>query len=96
MRAVRHPQHKARNLWRLRRYLHPYRGLFIGLLVATFAGTAVSIAVPLVVQRVVDGPIAHRDPADLVRLGLLTLALGVAEALLIFVRRWSQSSQSLG
>ena len=96
MRAVRHPQSKARNLWRLRRYLRPYRALFIGLLVATFAGTAVSIAVPLVVQRVVDGPIAHRDAAGLVRLGLLTLALGVAEALLIFVRRWSQSSQSLG
>jgi ATP-binding cassette subfamily B protein len=96
MRAVRDPRSKARNLWRLRRYLRPYRALFVGLLVATFAGTAVSIAVPLVIQRVVDGPIAHRDPAGLVRLGLLALALGVAEALLIFVRRWTQSSQSLG
>jgi ATP-binding cassette subfamily B protein len=51
--------------------------------------------VPLVVQRVVDGPIARHDEAGLVRLGVLALLLGLAEAALIFIRRWTQSSSSV-
>ena len=96
MRAIHHRQSRARNLWRLRRYLRPYRWQFALSLVAAFLGTGVSIGVPLVVQRVVDGPIAERDPDGLLRLGGLALLLGIAEAVLIFVRRWVQSSQSLG
>jgi ATP-binding cassette subfamily B protein len=96
VRAIHHRQSRARNLWRLSRYLRPYRWQFTVSLLTAFAGTAVGIAVPLVVQRVVDGPVARRDPAGLLQLGLLALLLGVAEAALIFVRRWVQSNQSLG
>ncbi len=85
-----------RNLWRLRPYLRPYAMEFAWLLVAALAATAASLAVPLVVQRVVDGPVARHDEAGLLRLGTLALLLGVAEAVLIFIRRWTQSSSSVG
>ncbi|TDB76581.1 ABC transporter ATP-binding protein [Micromonospora sp. KC723] len=85
-----------RNLWRLRRYLRPYAGQFCWLLFASLAATAASLAVPLLTQRVVDGPVADRDAAGLLRLGGLALLLGLTEAVLIFIRRWTQSSSSVG
>ncbi|MGK5742728.1 ABC transporter ATP-binding protein [Micromonospora sp. URMC 103] len=88
--------HPVHNLWRLRRYLRPYAAQFGWLLLAALAGTGASIAVPVVVQRVVDGPVARRDPAGLLHLGALALLLGLAEAVLIFVRRWVQSSSAVG
>ncbi|TDB90985.1 ABC transporter ATP-binding protein, partial [Micromonospora fluostatini] len=84
------------NLWRLRGYLRPYAAEFGWLLVAALAGTGASLAVPLVVQRVVDGPVARREPGGLLGLGALVLVLGLVEALLIFVRRWMQSASSVG
>lgn len=91
--AGRHPLH---NLWRLRPYLRPYAVEFAWLLVAALAATAASLAVPLVVQRVLDGPVARHDAAGLFRLGLLAVGFGLAEAVLIFIRRWTQSSSSVG
>ncbi|MDG4815357.1 ABC transporter ATP-binding protein [Micromonospora sp. WMMD956] len=85
-----------RNLWRLRHYLRPHAVAFCWLLAAALAATGASLAVPLVVQRVVDGPVARHDPGGLVRLGGLALLLGLAEALLIFIRRWAQTSSSVG
>lgn len=84
------------NLWRIRRYVRPYLSLTIWLVLAAFAATGAGIAVPLVVQRVVDGPIAERDPAGLLWLGALALAFGLVEALLIFIRRWTQAASALG
>jgi ATP-binding cassette subfamily B protein len=62
---------------------------------AAAGATGASIVVPLVVQRVVDGPVRHRDPAGLIELGALALLLGLIEAVLIFIRRWSQSRVAL-
>jgi ATP-binding cassette subfamily B protein len=84
------------SLWRLRHYVRPYAGQLVGLLIAAFAATGTGIAVPLIVQHVVDGPIADRDPGGLLRLGALALLLGLAEAALIFIRRWVQSSLAVG
>lgn len=84
------------NLWRLRPYLRPYAAEFAWLLLAGLAGTAAGIAVPLVVQRVVDGPVARHEPGGLLQLGALALLLGVVEAVLIFIRRWVQSSSAVG
>ncbi|MFC7548216.1 ABC transporter ATP-binding protein [Plantactinospora sp. GCM10030261] len=84
------------NLWRLRRYVRPYAGQLIWLGLGAFASTGAGIAVPLVVRRVVDGPVAHGDRAGLFWLGGLALLLGLIEALLIFVRRWVQSSYAVG
>ncbi|MER7461169.1 ABC transporter ATP-binding protein [Micromonospora sp. NPDC126480] len=89
-------RHPLRSLWSLRHYLRPYAAEFAWLLLAGLAATAAGIAVPLVAQRVVDGPVARQDPAGLVRLAGLALLFGLAEALLIFIRRWVQSSSSVG
>ncbi|MER7439786.1 ABC transporter ATP-binding protein [Micromonospora avicenniae] len=88
--------HPVHNLWRLRRYLRPYATEFAWVLPAALAATGAGIAVPLVVQRVVDGPVARRDPVGLLQLGALALLLGLAEAVLIFIRRWVQSSSAVG
>ncbi|MCW6005466.1 ABC transporter ATP-binding protein/permease [Micromonospora sp. CPCC 205371] len=89
----RHPVH---NLWRIRRYVRPYLGLTVWLVLAAFAATGASIAVPLVVARVVDGPIAHRDPVGLWQLGALAAVFGLVEAGLIFIRRWTQAASAVG
>jgi ATP-binding cassette subfamily B protein len=66
------------------------------LLFAAGASTGASIVVPLVVQRVVDGPVRDGNATGLIELGGLALALGLIEALLIFIRRWAQSASALG
>jgi ATP-binding cassette subfamily B protein len=68
----------------------------IWMLVAAAAATGASIVVPLVVQRVVDGPVRHGRPGGLLELGGLALLLGMIEAGLIFIRRWTQSDVALG
>jgi ATP-binding cassette subfamily B protein len=85
-----------RNLWRIRHYVRPYLNQMIWLLVAAGAATGASIVVPLVVRRVIDGPVRHGDSTGLLELGALTLALGLVEAVLIFIRRWTQSASALG
>jgi ATP-binding cassette subfamily B protein len=87
---------QLRNLWRIQHYLRPYAAQMIWLLVAAVVATAASIVVPLVVRYVVDGPVRHGDSSGLLLLGGLALALGLIEALLIFIRRWVQSSSALG
>ncbi len=85
-----------RSLLRLRSYVRPYAGQMLTMLVAAMLAVAASIAVPLVTKSVVDGPIRSGDHQGLLRLALLALALGVAEAALIFIRRWVQSYCALG
>jgi ATP-binding cassette subfamily B protein len=60
------------------------------------AGVGLTIAIPLVTREMIDGPIAERDLSALLPLALLALALGVLEAMLIFIRRWVQSNAVLG
>ena len=76
--------------------MRPYARLFCWLLTAACLSTGAGIAVPLVVRRVVDGPVRHGDPAGLVELGGLALALGLFESVLIFIRRWTQSAAAMG
>jgi ATP-binding cassette, subfamily B, bacterial len=78
------------------RYLRPYLAQMTWLLLAAAGGTGASIVVPLVARRVVDGPVRHGDPGGLVLLGLLALALGLLEAALIFIRRWTMPNAALG
>jgi ATP-binding cassette, subfamily B, bacterial len=66
------------------------------MLFAAGGATAASIVVPLVVRNVVDGPIKRHESGGLVELGLLALAIGLLEALLIFIRRYAQSTSALG
>jgi ATP-binding cassette subfamily B protein len=68
----------------------------VWMLVAAGGATGVSIVVPLVVQGVVDGPVRHHQAGGLLALGALALLLGLVEAGLIFIRRWTQSTSALG
>ena len=90
------PRPQLANLVRLRTYVRPYRVTYLLLILAGCAGTGVGIAIPLVTQRVVDGPIMHGDVAGLWLLGGLALAFGLVEAALSFYRRWVQVSTALG
>jgi ATP-binding cassette subfamily B protein len=85
-----------KNLWRIRRYLRPYAWHYVWLIGAGILSTGLAIAIPLIIQDVVDGPVAHGDPEGLWALGGLALAFGLAEALLNFYRRWAQSASALG
>jgi ATP-binding cassette, subfamily B, bacterial len=67
----------------------------VWMFVASALATGAGIVVPLVIRRVVDGPVRHRQPGGLLLLGGLALLLGAIEALLNFIRRWSQSRTSL-
>ena len=90
------PPASIRSLWRLRSYLRPHRWALVVMFAASLAGVGVSIAIPLVTRAIIDGPITQHELAPVLPLGLLALALGVLEAVLIFVRRWVQSNAVLG
>src|SRR5690606_20395180 len=87
---------RLHNLWRIRSYLKPYIWRYVWVLLAGCVPTGGAIASPLPAQEVVDGPVANRDPAGLWLIGALALAFGVAEAVLNFYRRWTQSATALG
>ncbi|SEK94574.1 ABC transporter ATP-binding protein [Nonomuraea pusilla] len=86
----------SNSLWRMRSYLRPYVPRLVLIWLAAVAGIAASIALPLLIEQVVDGPVLHHEQGALLPLGLLALGVGAAEALLIFLRRWSQVGPVLG
>ncbi len=57
-------------LWRLRRYLKPFRTQMIVMFAAAFGAVAADIAIPLLIKSVIDGPIAHGDKSLLIPLAL--------------------------
>jgi ATP-binding cassette subfamily B protein len=83
------------SLSRLWPYARPYRGLialtFAGALLATLA----QLTVPLVTRAIVDGPLATGDRSALWPLLGLALVLGIAEAALFFLRRWTMGKSCL-
>ncbi|MFC4061664.1 ABC transporter ATP-binding protein [Planomonospora corallina] len=80
----------------MRSYLRPHSRRLALAWPAALAATGIAIAVPLITEKVVDGPVTRGDTAGLVALSLLVLALGVLEALLTFVRRWLMADIVLG
>ncbi|RCG29858.1 ABC transporter ATP-binding protein [Sphaerisporangium album] len=87
---------RTRSLRRLTPYLRPYVPRLIVIWLATMAGLATSVAIPLVGKEIIDGPVGHGRGDALLPLGLLALALGTTEAFLTFVRRWTQTKAVLG
>ena len=90
------PPAGVNSLWRLRGYLAPHRWALAVMLGTSLAGVGLSIAIPLVTKALIDGPITDGDLGPVLPLGLLALALGVLEAVLVFWRRWVQSNAVLG
>jgi ATP-binding cassette subfamily B protein len=83
------------SLWRLRGYLRPHLRSMITMLLTAMTGVGLSIAIPLVIKAMIDGPIADGDVDAVLPLTLLALAFGVIEAVLVFWRRWIQSNTVL-
>ena len=74
-------------LRRLGPYLKPVRGRMIASGLAVLCSMICGLTIPLVIQHILDGPVAHRTTGPLPWLVLLVAALGCTEALLFFVRR---------
>jgi len=84
------------SLWRLRGYLRPHALALSVMATAAIAAVGLTITIPLVTKALIDGPITRHELDGVLPLGLLALGLGVLEAVLIWVRRWVQSSAVLG
>ena len=89
------PPAGVHSLWRLRHYLRPHLWALGIMLGTAVGGIAVAIAIPLVTKSLIDGPITERELGPVLPLGLLALALGILEAVLVWWRRWVQSNAVL-
>lgn len=76
-----------RSLLRLWPHVRPALWPLVGSGAATLCATVAGLVVPLVLQRVIDGPIAHRDGAALWPMAGVVFALGLLEAALLWLRR---------
>ncbi|WP_035797868.1 ABC transporter ATP-binding protein [Kitasatospora mediocidica] len=85
--AVAPKRSTVRSLLRLRTYARPIRWYLAGSVTAAMVASSTVLVVPLVLGRIVDGPIAHHDIGALWPLVGLLLVLGLAEAGLFGLRR---------
>jgi ATP-binding cassette subfamily B protein len=72
--------------------IHPYARpamprIYLGM-AAAIGASVVALLIPIVLQALVDGPMKDGDPSQVFPSAMLVLALGVAEAVLISLRRW--------
>jgi ATP-binding cassette subfamily B protein len=78
----------VRSLLRIYPYAKPAMSrIYLGM-VAALGASIVALAIPMVLQALVDGPMKDGDATQVVPAALLVLGLGAAEAVLISLRRW--------
>ncbi|MGH3759946.1 ABC transporter ATP-binding protein [Actinophytocola sp.] len=85
-----HQAARGTNITALRRlspYLEPVRGRMIGSGMAVLGSMLAGLSIPLVIQRILDGPVATGDTSGLGWLVAAVGALGAAEAMLFYTRR---------
>jgi ATP-binding cassette subfamily B protein len=85
-----HQAARGGNITALRRlspYLKPVRGRMIASGAGVLGSMIAGLTIPLVVQRILDGPVATGDTSGLFWLVAVVGALGATEALLFFIRR---------
>ena len=87
---------RSSDLFRLLPYLLPYRTRWIAMIVVALVSLVATIAIPLMTKAVIDGPVRHQDQRGLWMLGVAALAVGIAEAILWFVRRWLVARATMG
>jgi len=76
-----------RAIARILPYVRPHRGRLIGGMAAAMGASLVALAIPYVLQWLVDGPLSSRDAAQIWPAGLGVLVLGALEAFFIASRR---------
>jgi ATP-binding cassette subfamily B protein len=74
-------------LRRLGHYLRPERRLLVLATIAAGGAMLAGLTIPLVIQRILDGPVARHDLTALPWLVFGVVALGITEAALFFGRR---------
>jgi ATP-binding cassette, subfamily B, bacterial len=77
-------------------YVRPYRRQLITVLVIALASIGGEIFIPVLIQGVIDGPIANGDRGALWVLTGLVLAIGAIEAFLAFLRRYIANVAATG
>ena len=77
-----------RALARLLPFARPVLSRLILGAVSALAASIVALMIPLVLEGVVGGPIASGDPGQILWGALAVLGLGLAEAVLVWARRW--------
>ncbi len=77
--------HSLRRFWP---YLRPHRAALLGATTLAVLATLTAIMIPLVIARIIDGPIQRRDFGGAVLPVLLVLFLGLLEAIGVWGRRW--------
>ena len=82
------PRTSVATLRRLGPYVRPVRGRLLVAGTSALAATLAGLAIPLVIQAIVDGPVATGDRSRLVLLVGGVLVLGLLEAALMYLRRW--------
>jgi ATP-binding cassette subfamily B protein len=83
-------------LWRVRPYLRPYYRQLVAATLLASLGLGAATLVPLVVKKVIDGPLAAGDRRGILWLALCVLALGLLESFSAFCRRLTAGRVSLG
>ena len=78
----------VRTLVRILPFVRPFLGRTIVSLFVYVALVLVALAVPVVLQWIIDGPLASGDTAQVWPAAGIVLVLGLAEGLLIMLRRW--------
>jgi ATP-binding cassette, subfamily B, bacterial len=77
-------------------YLRPYRTRWIIIVSAAIASLVATVGIPIMTRAVIDGPVRHHDQRGLWVLGSAAMALGVAEAAMLFIRRWLTAHATMG
>ncbi|WP_285036816.1 ABC transporter ATP-binding protein [Plantibacter sp. ME-Dv--P-095] len=88
----RRPVQPRQSTFRALMRIYPYAKtamprIVLGMVAALVAGL-VALAIPLVLQALVDGPLSSGDSSQIWPAVIVVLALGVLEAVMIALRRW--------
>ncbi len=69
-------------------YAKPFRGTIIGFLVLVGLGSLTVVAVPLLLQRLIDDGVTPQDRSVVITLSLLVAAIAIVEAVTTLLQRW--------
>lgn len=83
------------NLWRIKKYLYPYRFRLALLWTMVLLNIIAGLAIPPLVGAAIDGPISDGDLRGLWVFAGIIAALGAADAILQLVRRYMQTTTAM-
>ncbi|MDR2997042.1 MAG: ABC transporter ATP-binding protein/permease [Microbacterium sp.] len=75
-------------LWRLKPFIQPIFGRLAGGAASALAAAVLALMVPIVLEKIISGPIATGNVAAIVGGAAIVLALGLGEAAMVWLRRW--------